>query len=994
MSKKLIALTLSAALTFSAIVPAFAAEGISRDAQAAKDLGMLKGSDGGVTTQYLQSSPTRIQAAILFLRLKGLENTALSYKGTNNFADASEMKWDQGRNIMAYLKDHPELGWTGIGNNKFNPNSQIDVKSYYKVMLEALGYAEGTDFQWNDVLTFAASKDLKSVAGTTNFVVDNIATATMEALKAGMKSGNNTLIASLIESGVVSREAAVKAGLIADQAEIKTTAASSAKSFKVSFKTAVADPSKVSFQVKRNSVAVAVTAAWNDTKTEATLTYAGVLPEGDYTVAVKEGTNDLGSKTVSVTKQKVDKIEILGNQLSVAPTTAQGSGNGYAAYQVFDQYGVDITNTSLANGKIEFNASVGTVESAKDGLITIKPFSGTVLTQYPTATVTGVCTESAVSATKSLTVSLSQGTLSGITLNKVVNADNKEVYANDTITKFYIDYTALDVNGNATKSSTLVKNGLMLTGTPAVDLISSNPTVLGAKVVTDPADSSKTAIELQVKGYNVYSDTPVIITAMTKSGKSSSITINVKKQATLDKLTLMAPSVLIAEGDKNVVIPYEAFDQNGNQLTSYDDIMGKFQVPTNNLKFIKNADGTLKITTGNATFTKGVPTVFQIVTDSGKASMITLKADATAIANDVIVDSSVVKQFMQSDAVQSMDLGASYGGFKVLDQYGRTIDLTSAATDGYYVKATVTSGSDLVSVTGDAKAYAGNKIEIKSNSNGKYGTATITFDLMKSGETQAIATKTMSMTVVDTKDITGITVGEIPTLYANAKDSSDKDNVKAYGKSIKVYGKLNNGGVVALSGTFKGTISYYVDNNNFMVDGTNVRAKKLDTGVNEATGKLTATVLLNGSVKTVSTALKSTSAIAAAQSINVNVTAATSDVVTGSVPTGFTVSGDTVTGTVAAINGLTSESFFAYLADGSENKTSNVVFEVKDQYGKTAMDIARIMVVGQTTGGAKYSIADGKLVVTDGTVKAGDTFVVTAIASNGLSTTVNFVVGQ
>ncbi len=219
MSKKLIALTLTAALTLSSIVPAFAEESISANAQAAKDLGMLKGANSaGVTVEYTKTAPTRLQAAILFLRLKGLESAALSYTGIDNFADAKDVTWAEGKNVMAYLKAHPELGWAGIGNDKFNPNAQVDAKSYYKVMLEALGYKQNTadvigDFTWDNIVAFAASKGLDDVMSVANFTVDNVATATIEAMKAAIKGSTKTLAASLVEAKIINEDAAVKAGV-------------------------------------------------------------------------------------------------------------------------------------------------------------------------------------------------------------------------------------------------------------------------------------------------------------------------------------------------------------------------------------------------------------------------------------------------------------------------------------------------------------------------------------------------------------------------------------------------------------------------------------------------------------------------------------------------------------------------------------------------------------------------------------------------------------
>ncbi|HYE12370.1 MAG TPA: Ig-like domain-containing protein, partial [Patescibacteria group bacterium] len=213
MNKKLIALVLAFALVFSSFTAAFADTAIPADAQATKDLGMLVGSGNGVTIEYLNENPTRLQTAIMFLRLKGLEQTALAYTGTTNFADADQVVWAGGKNIMAYLNNNPQLGWAGIGNNKFNPNVTVDAASYYKVMLEALGYKQGTDFEWTGIMAFAATKGLVKVANAANYTVNDLATATIEALKATVKGGTKTLATTLVETGVISEAAAVAAGI-------------------------------------------------------------------------------------------------------------------------------------------------------------------------------------------------------------------------------------------------------------------------------------------------------------------------------------------------------------------------------------------------------------------------------------------------------------------------------------------------------------------------------------------------------------------------------------------------------------------------------------------------------------------------------------------------------------------------------------------------------------------------------------------------------------
>lgn len=229
MSKKLIALFLAFALVFSTITVAFAEEAIGTDAAATVTLGMLKGEGNGVTADYLSTTPTRLQAAIMYLRLKGLEDEALAWTGTDNFPDGMNYAWEGGKNIMAYLKAHPELGWIGA-DGMFLPSNQMNTQAYYKVMLEALGYKQNTaevigDFTWGGVFQYAAQVGLVKIADVANFTVNDLAIGTIEALSKPVKGSETTLISSLVEAGKVTAEAAIATGIYQDPADAALIAA-------------------------------------------------------------------------------------------------------------------------------------------------------------------------------------------------------------------------------------------------------------------------------------------------------------------------------------------------------------------------------------------------------------------------------------------------------------------------------------------------------------------------------------------------------------------------------------------------------------------------------------------------------------------------------------------------------------------------------------------------------------------------------------------------
>lgn len=176
----------------------------------AAELGILLGDGQGVTDAYLAKTTTRMQGAIIALRLLGKEKEALAYTGTDNFADAGSAGSSL-RPVLAYLKAHPELGWNGTGGGKFSPNAAITAQQVYKVMLESLAYRTGTDFAYADAIAFAASKGLSRAAAAAPFTNRDLASALLETLQTMPQGGAKTLLDILVDGKVL---AADKAGLL------------------------------------------------------------------------------------------------------------------------------------------------------------------------------------------------------------------------------------------------------------------------------------------------------------------------------------------------------------------------------------------------------------------------------------------------------------------------------------------------------------------------------------------------------------------------------------------------------------------------------------------------------------------------------------------------------------------------------------------------------------------------------------------------------------
>jgi len=164
-------------------------------------MGMLIGEGDGITEEYIKKVPTRVQAAIMVLRLNGVDAEAAAFTETDNFADAAQESWAMP--YLAYLKAHPEFGLIGTGDNMFEPTAQIDEQAYAKILLTALGYEYNIDFTWDETLAFAKDKGIAKAESST-FTVKDLAIMTASALNLSCKDGTSYLTKLVLErDGVV-----------------------------------------------------------------------------------------------------------------------------------------------------------------------------------------------------------------------------------------------------------------------------------------------------------------------------------------------------------------------------------------------------------------------------------------------------------------------------------------------------------------------------------------------------------------------------------------------------------------------------------------------------------------------------------------------------------------------------------------------------------------------------------------------------------------------
>ena len=174
---------------------------------AAEDLsaiGMFRGTEKGFE---LDRAPTRSEAAIMLVRLYGAEDAAKTAYETGEirhpFTDVSDFTAP----YVAWLYTNGITN--GFTETTFASQRPCSAQNYAAFLLRALGYKDGTDFEYAQAKDFAMTRgmfDLSLFKG--DFLRDDLAGLTYQALACKLSDGSATLIDSLIASGAIDAKAA------------------------------------------------------------------------------------------------------------------------------------------------------------------------------------------------------------------------------------------------------------------------------------------------------------------------------------------------------------------------------------------------------------------------------------------------------------------------------------------------------------------------------------------------------------------------------------------------------------------------------------------------------------------------------------------------------------------------------------------------------------------------------------------------------------------
>ena len=202
--KRILTLLFTTLLLTAALCVAASASDYDAVAEDLSAIGMFRGTANGFE---LDRAPTRSEAAIMLVRLYGAEEQAKAAYAAGEikhpFTDVSEFT-------------SPYVAWlytngitNGFTETAFGSQRTCTVQNYVTFLLRALGYKDGTDFQYADALTFAQEKGFyEPVMFPGTFLRDDLAAVTYQALAADMADGKTYLLDSLVKSGAVDATAA------------------------------------------------------------------------------------------------------------------------------------------------------------------------------------------------------------------------------------------------------------------------------------------------------------------------------------------------------------------------------------------------------------------------------------------------------------------------------------------------------------------------------------------------------------------------------------------------------------------------------------------------------------------------------------------------------------------------------------------------------------------------------------------------------------------
>lgn len=188
----------------------------NRMADALKSLDLFRGSNLSIGSGYeLEAPPTRIQGLIMFLRLIGEEQAALTSTAAHPFRDVPG--WCD--RYVAYAYQQGYTNGVDLPAGLFGPGDVMTSAQYMTLLLRALGYTDSgsaPEFNWAASVAFGQNMGLLTEGEyqrltTGVFYRAQVAYISYYALSYPLKGQSVTLLDRLVERGAVTQDAAQNA---------------------------------------------------------------------------------------------------------------------------------------------------------------------------------------------------------------------------------------------------------------------------------------------------------------------------------------------------------------------------------------------------------------------------------------------------------------------------------------------------------------------------------------------------------------------------------------------------------------------------------------------------------------------------------------------------------------------------------------------------------------------------------------------------------------
>lgn len=711
-----------------------------------------------------------------------------------------------------------------------------------------------------------------------------------------------------------------------------------ATTLNVAFNKAI-DTTKAAFTVKKGTVNVNVSKVeWNDAKTVAGVTLVSKMTKGDYTVSVAGLSTTAVTGVATVEDEKVGSIELS----DVAPLIS-GNTNVTFNYVVKNQYGEDITSSS----SLTWTASQGSF--ATDPSTGVKELDGSFVKDQ-TVVVTALDVATGTFATKQIKVG-DPSKVADITIGGLYNKDGKTLFTDSTFTDFYIKVSAVDQYGNKVAASALNDAAQTTIVVPPTSIVGKG------SVVTIPG-TTDLGLQLAKPTSNIEG-TATVRFISNYTGKSASIDVNVAKAAALDTIVLTKPDTLVVKGEK-VIIPFNAYDQNGVELTEAqkDAISDTLVTCTDSkVKFsfaynyqTKKTELTMDLTDPAVTIGNKI---VMAVTPTGKLSQFTVEVKDTAVPKAVAATKDIVK-LMTVGGVSSL----TANNFTVIDQYDREMTLDSTWFTTYKLALTsatpayVTVGAGITAADGNANLTG---VAV--------GDSVVTVNVDKVSDSSVIANSNY--------DFTASTVDKANVVSYNADLTANKIlDDGTHTVALDVYGLTSTNEKVALK-------------------AGDIAVTSSDAAVTYDTGKLTAANTVAGLTETVTEVPVNLLVVVEGEN--------------GPVSIVKTITVTNVAAKVASIKTVTT-SYVTVVGDTAYVKASDVnttnleaAFSGVDQYGAdktlTITNVLYDNIVKLTSGSALNITYNGTSTAAITGAAAGETFKITVFA-DGINRSLNVVVTE